>query len=125
MTTHILVTEAGARIAVVSCVLRQTAAGAGWEVIDDDGHHPSGVTGVVQHADRLELLHPVGAVRVSSVQVTPDETYAARAVRCGASVGWDVSRIYLYKGTPTTPVDPATIYAPSGNLWVTGLFELD
>jgi len=121
MTTHVLATE-GPRLAVISCAIRNT--GGGWALIEDSAHAPSGVSGVIQHADNLEITHAVGAVRVSSVQVTPDEHYAARAVRCGISVGLDLSRIYLYKGTSTTPVDPATLVASSGNLWVTGLLEL-
>ncbi|MFJ8866711.1 hypothetical protein ACIRD6_13275 [Streptomyces sp. NPDC102473] len=122
MPEHVLVTEAGARLAVISCALRNT--GGGWQLIADTAHAPSGVSGVIQHPDHLEITHDVGAIRVSSLQVTPDEYYAARAVRCGASVGLALTRIYLYKGTSTTPVDPATLVASSGNLWVTGLLEL-
>ena len=121
MTTHVLATE-GPRLAVISCALRNT--GPGWTLINDAAHSPSGVTGVVQHPDCLEITHQVGAVRVSSVQVTVDEYYAARGLRCGISVGLDLSRIYLYSGASTTPVDPATLAAASGNLWVTGLLEL-
>ncbi|WP_406420062.1 hypothetical protein [Streptomyces sp. NBC_00842] len=121
MPTHILATE-GPRLAVISCAIRNT--GGGWQLIDDTAHAPSGVTGVVQHPDHLELTHAVGAVRVSSMQVTVDEYYAARAVRCGVSVGLALSRIYLYSGTSMTPVDPATLVASAGNLWITGLLEL-
>ncbi|AWL39660.1 MULTISPECIES: hypothetical protein [unclassified Streptomyces] len=124
MTTHVLATEGGPRLALLSCVLRQKAAGAGWEVLADSAHAPSGVNGLIQHPDHLEITHPVGAVRVSSVQVTVDEYYAARALRCGVSVGLDLSRIYLYSGASTSPVAPASLYASSGNLWVTGLLEL-
>jgi len=121
MTTHVLTTQ-GPRLAVLSCAIRNS--GAGWQLINDVAHAPSGVSGVIQHPDHLEITHNVGAVRVSSLQVTPDEYYAARAVRCGASVGLALTRIYLYKGTSTAPVDPATLVASSGNLWVTGLLEL-
>ncbi|MEU2799063.1 hypothetical protein [Streptomyces sp. NPDC007117] len=121
MPTHVL-TPAGARLALISCALRNT--GAGWALIDDTAHAPSGVTGVVQHPDHLEITHAVGAVRVSSMQVTPDEWYAARALRCGVSVGLALSRIYLYSGPSITPVDPTTLVASSGNLWVTGFLEL-
>ncbi|MFE2019894.1 hypothetical protein ACFW9O_17845 [Streptomyces sp. NPDC059499] len=123
MGTHILATEAGPRLAVISCALRNT--GAGWQLIDDAAHAPSGVTGVIQHPDHLEITHSVGAVRVSSLQVTPDEYYAKAGLRCGASVGLALSRIYLYKGAAgTAAVDPATLVASGGNLWVTGLLEL-
>ncbi|MER6235963.1 hypothetical protein ABT185_07785 [Streptomyces clavifer] len=121
MATHVLTTE-GPRLAVISCAIRNT--GSGWVLIDDDAHAPSGVSGVVQHADRLELTHAVGAVRVSSMQVTPDEYYSKNLVRCGVSVGLDRSVVYLYKGTSTVAVDPATLVASGGNLWITGLLEL-
>lgn len=123
MTTHVLATEAGARLALISCALRN--AGSGWAVIDGSGHEPSGVTGLVQHTDHLELQHAVGAVLVSSLLVTADETYARTGLRCGASVGYDLSRIYLYEGAAGTPaVDPATVSAAAGNLWVHGLLRL-
>lgn len=121
MTTHFLTTE-GPRLAVISCAIRNT--GTGWALIDDAAHAPSGVSGVIQHPDCLEITHVVGAVRVSSMQVTVDEYYAARALRCGVSVGLALSRIYLYSGASTAPVDPATLVAASGNLWVTGLLEV-
>ncbi|MCI4045141.1 hypothetical protein [Streptomyces sp. TRM75563] len=121
MATHVL-TPAGARLALISCAIRNT--GAGWSLIADSAHAPSGVTAVVQHPDHLEIKHPVGAVKVSSMQVAPDEYYAAHGLRCGASVGLALSRIYLYSGPSTTPVDPATLVASSGNLWITGFLEL-
>ncbi len=121
--SDVLVTEGGVRFALVSCVLRN--AGAGWAVVADAGHQPSGCTGLVTHADHLELQHAVGAVRVSSLTVTVDETYAQTGLRCGASVGFSLSRIYCYSGAAGTPaLSPATVTAATGNLWVYGLFRL-
>lgn len=122
-SSDVLVTEGGARLAVVSCVLRNT--GSGWVVLADAGHQPSGCTGLVTHADHLELQHAVGAVRVSSLTVTVDETWAQSGLRVGASVGFSLSRIYLYSGAPGgVALDPATVSAANGNLWVYGLFRL-
>ncbi|WP_405794127.1 hypothetical protein [Streptomyces sp. NBC_01506] len=126
-TSHVLLTEAGARLALLSCVLRNT--GAGWEILADTGHNPSGVTGVTQHATYLELQHTTTAAKVSSMQVTPDETFAARGLRVGASVGLTTTRLYLYTALPTggaavPPADPATVVASGGNLWVTAWMEL-
>ncbi|MEV6181360.1 hypothetical protein [Streptomyces sp. NPDC052015] len=119
----VLVTEGDTRFALVSCVLRNT--GSGWTVINDSGHTPSGCTGLVTHPDHLELQHAVGAVRVSSLTVTVDETYAQAGLRVGASVGFSISRIYLYSGAPGgTALDPATVAAATGNLWVYGLFRV-
>lgn len=122
-TQDVLVTEGGTRLALVSCALRNT--GTGWHIIDDRGHTPSGCTSVVEHADHLELRHPVGAVRVSSVTVTVDETYARAGLRAGVSAGFDLSRIYLYTGSPgTPPFNPAAVAATTGNLWVQGYLRL-
>lgn len=94
--------------------------GAGWHVLNDAGHRPTGITGVTQYATKLEVAHAVGAVQVSSVQVTPDEYYQARGYRVGASVGLTKTVLFIYKGTSTTPVDPATLDSASGNFWFTG-----
>lgn len=120
--TSAIVTEPDRQLRLLSCALRN--AGSGWALISDTAHRPSGITGVVQHADFLEIQHAVGAVAVSSLQVTVDEYFAARAMRCGVSVGLDLSRIYLYSGTSTTPLAPASVVAASGNLWVTGFLNL-
>ncbi|MET4925457.1 hypothetical protein P3L51_24410 [Streptomyces sp. PSRA5] len=122
MSHHVLVTEAGARLALLACVLRNS--GDGWKILNDAGHSPSGITGVITHPDRLELTHADTAAKVLSVQVKPDEYLTARAYRCGESVGLAASRIYLYKGTSTTPLSPATVVAATGNLWVKGFMEL-
>lgn len=122
-TSDVLVTEAGTRFALVSCTIRNT--GSGWAVINDGGHTPSGCAGVVTHPDHLELQHPVGAVRVSSLTVTPDETFARAGLRVGASVGFDLSNLFLYSGAAgSAPLDPATVSSPTGNLWVYGLLRL-
>ncbi|MFF4943742.1 hypothetical protein [Streptomyces rubiginosohelvolus] len=116
-----MVDTGGQTLRLLSCALRNT--GSGWGLINDKGHEPTGVTGVVQHPDHLELTHAVGAVKVSSMQVTPDEYFAAYGVRCGVSGGLALSRIYLYTGSAITPVDPATVVGTSGNLWFTGYVQ--
>ncbi|NUS76650.1 MAG: hypothetical protein HOV70_10680 [Streptomyces sp.] len=116
-----MVDTGGQTLRLLSCALRNT--GSGWGLINDKGHEPTGVTGVVQHPDHLEISHPVGAIKVSSMQVTPDEYFAAYAVRCGVSGGLALSRIYLYTGAAITPVDPATVVGASGNLWFTGYVQ--
>ncbi|WP_406224969.1 hypothetical protein [Streptomyces anulatus] len=121
-----IVGEPGRTYRLLSCALRNK--GTGWQIINDAGHRPTGITGVIQRADHLELTHVVGAVKVSSHQVSVDETFAAEGLRVGSSVGFDLTRVYLYTGCPcvgpSDPVDPATVSAASGNLWVTAYLEV-
>ncbi|TFI30175.1 hypothetical protein [Streptomyces sp. 4R-3d] len=120
--------EPGRDYRLLSAVLRNT--GNGWHILTDVGHRPSGITGITTHANRLEIAHPVDAIRVSSVQVTPDEALAARGVRVGISVGLDRSFLYLYTAPPPTgggpakPRNPADLAVPDGNLWITGFMEV-
>ncbi|MEU3613538.1 hypothetical protein ABZ725_14640 [Streptomyces sp. NPDC006872] len=121
--SDVLVTESGTRLALISCALRNT--GSGWAVIADAGHQPSGCEAVVTHADHLELQHDVDAAKVSSLAVTVDETYAKSGLRVGASVGFDLSNIYLYSGTAgSAALNPASVSATNGNLWVQGYLVL-
>lgn len=119
----VVATEAGARLALISCTIRNT--GGGWAILANSAHVPSGCTGLIQRADHLELQHPVGAVAVSSLTVATDETFARAGMRCGASVGLALSNIYLYEGDPgSPPLDPADVVSPTGNLWILGYLRL-
>lgn len=110
---QVLVGETGRRYRLLSAVIRNS--GSGWEMIDDGGHRPSGIQAIATRADRIELQHAVGGQRVSSLQVTPDEVFAAQGLRCGASVGIDLTNIYLY----TEPADRISdLITYNGSAWV-------
>jgi hypothetical protein len=115
--------EDGRVYRLISCTIRNT--GTGWAALDEAGHEPTGITGVITNSDHVRIDHAVGAVKVSSFQVTPDETLAAMGVRVGISAGLDYSRIQLYTApgtlaSPASPVNPATVVAAGGNIWITG-----
>lgn len=119
--------EDGRTYRLVSGTIRNT--GTGWQLIGGTGHRATGITGVDTEPDHIAIHHPVGAVKVSSFQVTPDETLAACGLRVGISGGLAASRIELFTepGTlaaPAPPVDPATVVSPTGNLWITGWLEI-
>lgn len=112
----------------LGCALRNKGDGAGWHIINDAGHRPVGITGVTTHPTHLEIQHAVGAIRVVTSSVTVDETFAASGLHVGASVGQAFSRIELFDGCPSmanpaVPLDPATVSAPYGNVWVYLLLE--
>ncbi|MFI6639941.1 hypothetical protein [Streptomyces sp. NPDC050504] len=118
-----MIDTAGATYRMIGGALRNT--GTGWGLINDAGHQPTGITAVLTRPDHIEIQHPVSAVKVSSFQVTPDETYAQQGLRVGISAGLALSRVYLYSGPPgLPPVDPSTVAAASGNLWLTGFLQL-
>jgi hypothetical protein len=122
-SADVIVTEGGARIALVGCTIRNT--GSGWYVLDDSGHTPSNCTGLIQYPDHIELQHAVGAVRVITAQVTPDETYSHLDIRAGVSAGFNYSNIFLFSGAAGgPPLNPASIAAINGNFWFQGYFRL-
>lgn len=92
---RVLVGETGRKYRLISGVIRNT--GSGWGLINDAGHQPSGISGVTVGADHIVLAHSVGALKVSSLQVTPDETFAGMDIRVGASVGLTETRLYVYR----------------------------
>jgi hypothetical protein len=119
--------EIGRTYRLISGTIRNT--GSGWSLLNESGHQPSGISGVVTNPDNIEIQHDVGALKVSSFQVTPDETFAAAGLRVGISVGLTLSRIYLYTQpgtlqTPAPPAAPAGITAANGNIWITGWLEV-
>lgn len=113
-----MITDDGRNYRLLSCALRN--AGTGWKLINDSAHQPTGITDVITHPSYLEIVHDVGAIAVSSVQIVPDEYLAARGYRAGMSVGLNNSRIEQFRGSSTTPLAPATVVAPTGNWWITG-----
>lgn len=80
----------------ISCVLRATSSG--WTLLNNSGHVPLNVQNVSISSgeDTLTLDHAVGASKVLSFQITPDEQFAKYGVSAGASVGLDYSLISLF-----------------------------
>lgn len=107
--------ESGRRYRLVSAALRNTSSG--WGVISDTGHAATGITSVSAQSDHLLITHSVGALRVSSFQVTPDETLAAQGWRVGASVGLTETRVYLYRD-PADRITDRIYYNGGTSSWV-------
>ncbi|MEV8396238.1 hypothetical protein ACFVAF_34540 [Streptomyces sp. NPDC057596] len=95
-----IIGESGRRYRIISGTIRNLGDSNGWQLISDSAHRSSGIVAVNTLSDRIELKHPIGAIRVSSMQVTPDETFGARGLRVGASVGLDSSTLFLYDQSP-------------------------
>lgn len=80
---------------VVAGVIRNM--GSGWETIEDVGHRSTGIDSVLTNSDHIALNHTaIGVSRVLSLSVTTDEALAG-TFDVGASVGLDVTRIYMRK----------------------------
>lgn len=121
-TRAVIVGDTGRRYRLLSAVLRN--AGDGWGLIEDGSHRPSGITSVETQADRLILQHSVGANRVSSLQVTPDEWWGARGLRCGASVGLTSTTLFLYQEPPDR-ISDEVYYSTATSSWTSasGVFS--
>lgn len=94
-----------------------------WVVIQDDYHQPSGFGRVEVRSDRLRVYYTFTAQHVSSMQVTPDDAFAAAGVRMGASVGLGYVDIFFYMGASSKPVGPGLLSRKGANVWITGVFD--
>lgn len=120
MTTDILVTEAGVRLAEISGTLRNT--GSGWAALSNTGHEPSGIAAVETLPDRLRVHYTFTAAKVRGLLVGLDETFASLRLWTGASVGLAYADVLIYNDTGL--VDPSALVSPTGNLWLAGRFRL-
>ena len=78
---------------IVAGVLRYD--GTQWTILNNEGHIPINITGISGNSpDSVTIEFPKYA-KVNSIVVTPDETFAAAGIKCGASVGVDYATIYL------------------------------
>lgn len=97
-------------------------ATAGWYAISDPAHTPQGIASVQTLADRVRVHYSFTPVSITSVQATPDDQFAAAAVRVGVSVGLTYVDVFFYMGTSQTPVNPALLTRANANVWLTGWF---
>jgi len=85
------------RYKIVSGVLRQASAGAGWELIDDANHQPTNVASVtVNGSGNLEITYNFTATNKGAFSAWPDETFSNWGMRMGASVGNSSATIEIY-----------------------------
>ena len=87
----------GVKHRIVAGVLRQSSAGAGWDLIS--GHGDIGLdptTPVTESDGNVNLNYAFTASKVVSFTVVVDEGYAGTSLRCGASVGSTQAIIEFY-----------------------------
>lgn len=109
----------GGRYRVVAGVLRNT--GSGWAPIDDADHHPMNMGAVTYSADSGGQIvvdyTAIGATKVVSLVVTPDETLARAGFFAGASVTQQNTTIRLARVFP----EYADQVSYSGTAWTSAL----
>lgn len=109
----------GGRYRVVAGVLRN--AGSGWAPIDDIDHHPMNMGAVTYSADSGGQIiidyTAIGATKVVSLVVTPDETLARAGFFAGASVTQQNATIRLARQFP----EYADQVSYNGTAWVSAL----
>lgn len=78
---------------IVAGVLRFD--GTNWTILNNEGHIPINITGISGNTpDQFTITFP-SYLKVNSLVATPDETFAAAGIKCGASVGVDYATIHL------------------------------
>ena len=86
----------GKKYKIIAGVIRNTSGT--WAPIVDSDHNSCGITTVTANEDgSIRINHPVGAGngKVVALLATPDETFAAKGLQCGCSVGQDYSDMYF------------------------------
>lgn len=96
--------------------------GTKWDTIDNDAHQSMNITGVRMLSNAIQIDHKVGAKKVITFIVTPDETMAQAGYRVGVSAGLDYSYIYIYDKNGQV-VDPKTYVNESANIWIYGILK--
>lgn len=104
----------------LSASIRHTSNG--WVAINDAGHTPTGIYQIQTLPTCVRVWYSFTPTTISSVQATPDESFAAAGVRVGASVGLEYVDVFFYMGTSQTPVNPALLTRANANVWLTGWF---
>lgn len=100
----------------ISCVVR--GLNGSYFALDDAGHTPFGVHGVFMMSDRVRIAYDEPVTRLSSIQVTPDETYVRNGIHVGASGALGHVDVFFAKnGVPLAPVNAQLA---GSNIWVTG-----
>lgn len=84
----------------VAGVLRNT--GTGWNWISDAGHEPIGIDSVTSDTASITVNYgTLGASKVGSFIVVPDEKLSEQGFQAGASVGTTSTDIYLSRSIPS------------------------
>ena len=76
------------------CVLKPTSEG--WSILNDSAHEPLNVTSVEIAEGHLIIHHDIGNAKVLSCSITPDEMLSKYGIRCGASLGTNLTIIDLF-----------------------------
>ncbi len=90
-----MTSPSNANMAMISGAIRKK--GGTWGLIDDAGHTPTGISGVTDRGNYLEVFYDFVAEQVSSLIVTADETYAVQGYSFGASAGFSSAKVYAFK----------------------------
>lgn len=105
----------GKKFQLSTCAIRNT--GTGWQLINDAVHTPTGFTGITELAGgQLRIDHNFGATAVSSMVITPDETFSKLGLEAGASVGLNSSDITI-TGDLDFTVDTSTGVVTAKSFW--------
>ncbi|MBE6572991.1 MAG: hypothetical protein E7652_01190 [Ruminococcaceae bacterium] len=122
-------TNAGSeKIVYVAGVIRNS--GDGWQLIEDDKHAPLNCKSVSVNESKGSIsinYSDLNIKKVITFTVTPDETLSSMGYTCGASVGIDHTDVYIYREKLGIILEknPNKVVSSNGNLWFSGMFEIE
>lgn len=95
--------------------------GKGWKLIQDEAHETLGIKSVSSDEEKIIISYDKTS-KVNSMSVSVDETMAAEGFTVGASVGLDVTYIFVYDANGDV-VQPKKYVNSKGNIWIQGIFK--
>ena len=101
---------------IAGCIRRATESDS-WGFIIDENHQCdlNCATVTINNRGNIVINYPeIKAKKVISVVAVADEGFAEAGITCGASVGKDLTNLYLYRSTINSAVDD--IYGYDGNI---------
>lgn len=100
----------------LACVLR--GVGGVYDVLDDSGHTPFGVSHVETRSDRVRVHYTDPVWRLAAIQATSDETYVRAGIAAGVSGRLDAADVFFAKDG--NPINPSQACLAGSNVWLTG-----
>lgn len=96
-------------------------SGQGWDLVQDRGHETLGIKSVSEDDEKISIFYDDKS-KVNALSATIDETMASEGYTVGASVGLNITYLYIYDKDQNL-VTPSDYLNDKGNIWIQGIFK--